>query len=118
MAFILDGITIRRPHTMQEANSTQIAVQRVLSGDITRDLFGSDKRVWTLAYTVVKKAAFDLINNIYQDYLINNIPKSWEITEPNNTIDVTTVHIDLQTRSFTIRGETMLSDFTLILTEK
>ena len=117
MAFILDGTSIRRPYSMNESNSTQMAIQRTLSGAITRDLFGDNKRVWTLSYQTTNKDDFDTINAIYQSYLATETAKTWEVTESNYTISETTVHVDLQTRDFNIRGISFISDFELILTE-
>ncbi len=117
MAFLLDGQAIRSPNSMSEANNTQYAQQRTLSGNIGRDYFGSNKRVWTLKYDVIQKSAYDTINTIYQSYLSTGSGKTWEITETNYTVSQTTVHINLEQREFSIGGENYLSEITLILTE-
>lgn len=117
MAYILDGSAIRAPTEFSEQNSTQMAVNRTLDGSIHRDLFGSNKRVWELSYTNVKKASYDQIKTIYDAYLATGTLKTWQITETNYTISTTSVHVDLVTRRFTVRGLEYLSDFTLVLTE-
>lgn len=117
MSYILDGTTIRNPHTFDETNSTQVAQQRALSGRITRDYFGSNKRVWVLEYQNTKKTDYDEINTIYQSYLTSGTGKTWQVTETNYTVSQTTVHVDLLERGFYIRGTDYLSDFTLVLTE-
>lgn len=117
MSYVLNGTTIRSPNEMQENNSTQVAQQRTLSGAVNRDYFGSNKRIWTLAYRTAKKADYDTINTIYQAYLSTGTAVSWQVTETNYTVSSTTVHVDLVERGFSILGESYLSDFDLILTE-
>jgi hypothetical protein len=86
MGYILGGSTIKRPHSMDVGNNTQTAQNRTLSGSITRDQFGSNKRVWSLEYSNILPADFDTINNIYQTYLTNGTAQTWQITETNYTI--------------------------------
>lgn len=117
MAFLLDGTSIRNPYEISESNSTQVAQNRTLSGSITRDYFGSNKRVWILSYRITKKTDYDTINTIYQSYLSTGTAKTWEITETNYTVSQTTVHVDIRQRDFTVRGSDYISDFDLILTE-
>lgn len=117
MSYILDSTTIRRPQEIAEGNSTQLAQNRVLSGAISRDYFGSNKRVWQLIYENVKKADYDTIKSIYDSYLSTGNTKTWEITETNYTISETNVHIDLVERGFRVKGSDYLSDFNLVLTE-
>lgn len=117
MSYILDGTSIRNPHELVETNSTQVAQNRTLSGSITRDYFGSNKRVWKLKYSNTKKADYDTIKTIYDSYLSDNTAKSWQVTETNYTISATTVHIDLVEREFSVRGQDYISDFELTLTE-
>ena len=117
MGYILDSSTIRSPHTLKVANSTQVAQQRVLSGSITRDYFGSNKRVWRLEYNNVNATDYNTIKTIYDSYLSTATAKTWEITETNYTVAVTNVHLDLVERNFSVKGSDYLSDFTLTLTE-
>jgi hypothetical protein len=117
MSYILAGTTIRNPMTIAEGNSTQTAQVRPLSGGISRDLFGSNKRVWTFEYRNTKKAAYDAINAIYQQYLTTGAAQTFQSTETNYTISSTSVHVDLLLRKFSVSGSDYLSDFTLTLTE-
>lgn len=117
MAYILDSTSIRSPHEFTETNSTLVAQQRALSGRVGRDYFGSNKRVWILNYHITKKADYDEIKAIYDSYLSTATGKTWQVTETNYTISATTVHVDLQERGFSIKGNDYLSEFTLILTE-
>lgn len=117
MSWVLSGTNIRAPHEFDESNSTQVAQNRALDGSINRDHFGSNKRVWTLEYRNTNKTDYDAIKTIYDSYLSTGNVKTWEVTETNYTISETNVHVDLLLRSFSIRGEDYLSDFTLILTE-
>lgn len=117
MSYVLSGQTIRRPSQMDESNSTQMAVQRTLSGAINRDIFGSNKRVWTLVYDLTNKTDYDTIKGIYDSYLATNTTKTWEVTEANYTISQTRVHVDLLERGFSVKGDQYLSSFTLTLTE-
>lgn len=116
MAYTLDGSNIRAPHEMDETNSTQVAQVRTLDGTISRDYFGSNKKVWTLNYNNTKKADYDTINTLYQTYLSTATPLTWEITETNYSVS-TSVHVDLSQRNFRVRGTDYISDFTLTLTE-
>lgn len=117
MAYLLDSVAIPRPTSGDERNSTQFAQQRTLGGRIARDYFGSNKRVWMYEYRDKLKADYDTINTIYQSYLSTGTAKSWQVTETNYTVSATTVHVDLLEREFSVRGETYLSNFDLILTE-
>jgi len=117
MSFILDSTTIKNPNQINEANSTQVAQVRTLSGTIARDYFGSNKRVWRLDYKNAKKTDYDTIKTIYDSYLATNTAKSWESTESNYPITATNVHVDLQSRGFGVLGTDYLADFTLTLTE-
>lgn len=102
---------------MNEDNSTQVTQVRTLSGAVSRDFFGSNKRVWTLNYNTITKTDYDVINAIYQAYLLSGSPVTFQSTETSYTIASTTVHVDLLSRGFSYKGGSYLSDFTLILTE-
>lgn len=117
MSYILNGTTIRSPQELDETNSTQVAQQRTLSGAVNRDYIGSNKRVWYLNYINTKKADYDTIKTIYDAYLSTATAVTWESTESNYTVASTTVHVDLRTRNFGVRGSDYISDFQLILTE-
>jgi len=117
MAYILNATTIRPPSRVEESNNTQVAQIRTLQGTIGRDYFGSNKRVWKLDYKNVNATDYATIKAIYDSYLATATAKSWSVTETNYTVSATTVHIDLQQRSFSIKGSDYLSDFTLTLTE-
>lgn len=117
MAYLLNSTSIRPPRQIKESNSTQVAQNRTLSGAITRDYFGNNKRVWVLDYRNVSKTDFDTINTIYQSYLSTGTTKSWQVTETNYTISSTNVHVDLLQRDFSVLGTDYISDFSLILTE-
>lgn len=117
MAYVLDGTSIRAPQEFGESNSTLAAQVRTLSGNVGRDYFGSNKRVWKLSYKNTNKSAYDVINAIYQSYLSTGNAKSWTVTETNYSVSATTVHVDLLERGFSVRGTDYISDFDLILTE-
>ena len=117
MSFTLDSVDIKNPNEITESNSTQVAQIRTLSGSIARDYFGSNKRVWELNYKNAQKADYDAIKTIYDSYLATNTAKTWKSTEANYPITQTTVHVDLQSRGFSVLGTDYLTDFTLILTE-
>jgi len=117
MSYILAGTTIRAPHDFEENNSTQVAENRTLGGSVTRDFFGTNKRVWTLNYENCKITNFNTIKTIYNTYLSTGSAQTWQVTETNYTISQTSVHVDLLQRGFKIRGSDYLSDFTLILKE-
>lgn len=115
--FILSGQTLKGPNTFDETNSTQVAQQRTLSGAVGRDYFGSNKRIWTLEYRNANPTAYATIQAIYSSYLSTGTIVTWQVTETNYTVASTNVHVDLQSRGFSVRGSSYISDFTLILTE-
>ena len=117
MPYILSSTTLKRPTDMREENDTQVAQQRTLDGTVTRDYFGSNKRVWTLVYENTKKADYDTIKTIYDAYLASGDGVTWESTETNYTIAETNVHVDLQVRDFRVGGADYISNFVLILSE-
>jgi hypothetical protein len=115
--YSLGGSTIKAPYKMTETNVTQCAVQRVLSGNIGRDYFGSNKKVWKLYYKNTSKTHYDTINTIYQTYLSTGSTQAFISTETNYLVSSTKVHIDLADRDFDSSGDSYISGFTLILTE-
>jgi hypothetical protein len=117
MSYTLGGSTIRPPKSIDEANQTQYAQQKTLSGAVGRDYFGSNKRIWVLKFENCTKTDFDTINTVYQSYLTTGTTQSWVVDETNYTVSSTSVHIDLNRRSFTMPGTDYISDFDLILTE-
>lgn len=117
MAYVLSGTDIRSPHQLAESNSTMVAQNRTLDGSISRDYYGSNKRVWVLEYNNVMPSDYQTIKTIHDTYLSTNTPVTWEVTEANYTISQTTVHVDMQERGFRTRGTDYISDFRLTLTE-
>lgn len=115
--YTLNGTQIKAPKLMQENNNTQYAANRTLSGNNTRDYFGSNKRVWTLQFSNLTATDYATINTLYQTYLANESPMAFVVSEGNYVVTSTNVHIDFPDRTFSIGGTTYLSDCTLILTE-
>lgn len=117
MSYLLDSAEIRRPMNMEERNSTQFAQQRPLRGNVTRDYFGLNKRVWTLDYMNTPKTDYDTIKTIYDSYLSTGAAKTFSSTEASYTVSSISVHIDLTRRRFSVGGTDYISDFSLVLTE-
>lgn len=117
MPFTLSNTAIKSPTRLRVDNSTQVAVNRTLSGANTRDYFGSNKRVWTLEFDNLNTTDFGIIDALYQAYLITEAAVTWIITEGNYATSQTNVFVDFLTRSFQVPGSSYLSDCTLILTE-
>lgn len=117
MGYILNATAIRAPAAITETNSTQMAMKRTLSGAVNRDFFGTNKRIWQLDYKSTKKADYDIINAIYNTYLLTGNTVTWQSTETNYSFASTLVHVDLLSRGFSIKGNSYISDFSLILTE-
>lgn len=117
MAYLLDSQIIKRPSSGGEANSTQVAQNRTLSGSITRDYFGSNKRVWQYDYVNCNPTDYGIIQSIYSSYLSTGTAKTWEVTEANYTVSSTNVHVDLLERAFKVKGDSYITDFTLTLME-
>lgn len=117
MAYLLDGTEIRAPHELSEKNDSQYAQNRTLDGQVNRDYFGDNKRVWRLRYDTTNATDYAAIRAIYDSYLANAIAKSWAVTEANYAVSATTVHVDLIERGFNVKGSDYLSSFDLILTE-
>lgn len=116
IAYILNGVTIRSPHKITESNSTQYAQNRVLEGDINRDFFGDNKRVWSLDYRNLNKADYDEIKTLYELYLQGS-SLSWSITGDNYAVAATNVHVELKQKQMDNTGPHYLSNFRLILYE-
>lgn len=102
---------------MQEDNDTQVAQKRNLAGNIRRDYFGSNKRMWTLTYTAVNVSDYNVIRSIYDTYLSTGTAVPFILDETNYNFASTNVHVDLKSRGFKYLGSDYLSDFTLTLTE-
>lgn len=117
MSYLLNGTEIRRPSSISVGNSTQYAQHRTLDGTISRDYMGNNKRTWILEYENVNVTDFNTINTLYSTYLSNTTPQTWEITETNYTVSSTNVHLNLDERSFGVKGESYISDFRLTLVE-
>lgn len=118
MAFTLNGTAIKAPQTISETvDNFQYAQQRTLSGNINRDYFGSNKRVWKLTYQNIPKASYDVIKSIYNTYTSTGTAVTWVSTETNYAISSTSVHVNIDARGFTVGGEDYISSFSLILTE-
>lgn len=117
MSYLLASTTIRRPVNIQETNSSLFAEQKTLNGTLTRDYFGSKKRIWNLKYEKTTVDDFNTIKTIYDSYLSTSTAQAWQVTDSNYVVSSTTVHLDLIERDFNYRGYTMLCDFDLILTE-
>lgn len=120
MSWLLSGTSIRKPNSMSEENSTQVAQNRTLGGSINRDYFGSNKNVFTLTYQNVNYSDWLTIRTIYLSYLSLKTAKTWQITDTNYNGAASSslnVHVDMLTRDFNVPGSTYLSDFVLILTE-
>jgi len=121
MSWILGGTTIRKANAINEGNSTQMAQNRTLGGNINRDYFGNNKNIFTLTYENVNYTDWATINTIYQAFLNDKTARSFQITDTNYNGAATTArscHVDLLTRDFKIPGSSFLSDFVLILTEQ
>jgi hypothetical protein len=118
MAFTLNGTAIKAPQTISETvDNIQYAQQRTLSGSVNRDYFGNNKRVWKLSYTNIQKTYYDVIKSIYDTYTASGTAVTWVSTETNYAISSTNVHVNIDTRGFSVGGEDYISSFTLILTE-
>lgn len=117
MSYILASTTIKSPNDINEKNDTQFSQARMLNGTIARDYFGVNKRVWTMNYKNALKSDYDTVKTIYDNYLSTSTAVSFLSDEANYTITSTNVHVDLQTRGFSVLGTDYLSDYTLILTE-
>jgi hypothetical protein len=117
MAYLLDSTTIRSPMNIEEQTIDQYAQQKTLSASVNRDYFGSTKRIWMFDYANTKPADYTTIKTIVDSYKSTATAKTFESTESNYTIAQTRVHLDLVRRSFSVRGTSYISDFTLIMTE-
>lgn len=117
MPYSINSTTVRAPTRMHESNDTQFAANRTLGGTNTRDYFGNNKRVWTMEYDNLNSTDYITIRTIYQNYLSTKTAVPLVITEGLYAVSSTNVHVDFQSRNFTIPGSDYLSDCILILTE-
>ena len=116
--YTLNGTQIKNPQSITETvDNIQYAQQRTLSGSINRDYFGSNKRIWKLTYQNIPKASYDTIKAAYDAYTATGSAVTWVSTETNYTIASTNVHINIDSRGFSVGGEDYISSFTLILSE-
>lgn len=116
--YALNGSTIKAPNSIAETvDNVQYAQQRTLQGTIGRDYFGDNKRIWKLSYQNIPKASYDTIKSVYDSYVSTGTAVSFESTETNYTIASTNVHINIDTRGFSVGGEDYISSFSVILTE-
>lgn len=117
MAYILDGSTIRSPMNIEEQIIDQYAQQKTLSGRVGRDYFGTTKRIWIFDYANTKPSDYTIIKAIVDSYKSTASAKTFQSTETNYTIASTNVHLDLMRRAFSVRGDSYISDFSLVMTE-
>ena len=117
MSYLLASTVIKRPKRILVKNDTQFAQQRTLKGNIGRDYFGDNKRVWLFEYPLITKADFDVIDAIYQSYLTLGTPKTFQSTETNYLVSSTLVHMDIPDRDFNVGGDQYISNFSMTLTE-
>lgn len=117
VAYILNGVTIRGPQRLTETNSTLYAQNRVLPGNVNRDFYGANKRVWILEYRN-NPTYYNVIKSIYDLYLSGGRTISWQVTGDNYSVSSTNVHVDLPERNFSARGTNYLSDYNLTLFEE
>lgn len=117
MSYLLDGSTIRNPINIEEQTVDQYAQQKTLDGQVSRDYFGSTKRVWILDYVNIPPSDYNTIKTIVDAYKSTVAAKTFQSTETNYTIASTSCHLDLTRRKFTVGGTDYISDFSLVLTE-
>ncbi len=117
MSYILAGSTIRSPMNIEEQVVDQYAQQKTLSGGVSRDYFGSTKRIWIFDFVNTKPSDYTTIKTIVDSYKSTATAKTFQSTETNYTIASTTVHLDLMRREFSVRGDSYISDFSLVMTE-
>lgn len=115
--YVLNGTTIKSPSSISEVNESIYALQRMLSGDVSSDLFSGNKRTWHLEYEYLTQTQYDTIYDQYADYMENEQPVRFEINQDNYPLSATEVHVDLVEREFEIPGSSYYSSTTLILTE-
>jgi hypothetical protein len=121
VSWLLGGTSIRKANGINEGNSTQVAQNRTLGGNVNRDYFGNNKNIFTLSYQDVNYTDWATINTIYQAFLTDKTARGFQITDTNYNGAASTsrnCHVDLLTRDFKKAGNSFLSDFTLILTEQ
>lgn len=114
--YILGGVTIKSPASLIEANQTQALLYRTLQGTWNKDLFGSNKRIWSLRYENVSEDDYMGIFGKYEIAIQTGQPITWEIIQENYPIAETSVYVDMTERDF-YKGESYYSTFNLILTE-
>jgi len=118
MSYLLDGTEIRRPSSIKEQDSKQYAQHKALNSTVSRDSFGSAKRIWVLNFRNCNATDYATLKTIRDTYRSNDTTVTWESTETNYTIASTNVHIDMDNRGISIPGTDYLSDFSITLTEE
>lgn len=117
MSYLLDSTTIRRPMNIEEQTVDQFAQQKTLSGAVGRDYFGSTKRIWIFDFGNTTPADYSTIKTIVDAYKSTGATKTFQSTETNYIVASTLCHLDLIRREFSVRGDSYISDFSLVMTE-
>lgn len=115
MAYTLDSTTIKSPNKLTESNDNVSQISLSLGNSRYKDITGENKRTWILSYSLLSKADFETIFNIYEEHIDDGEAKTFVVNEDNLTIN-TTVNIEIGSRNF-MRGGSYLSSMDLILTE-
>lgn len=111
MSYLLGAITLKNPAGFTREYFNTEAVQRSLTGRSTKDIRNRKER-FILRLQNLTQAQVTAINGEYDLQTTRN----FEVTETNQTVAATPVHIDIVSRSFT-GGEDYRENMTLILTE-
>ena len=101
---------------MSTARGKQYSEIQALTGTVSRDYFGNEKKVYILEYKDCSAEDYTTIETQYNAYLTSNSVVAFVCTDTNNTISAD-VHVDLKPQKYRQGGESYPSDFELILKE-
>lgn len=112
MAYLLNGTTLPNPQKFQRLPVEISRKLNMLNGATKKDIVGR-KEQYILSYQLLTQAQMATINSIYN----LNSEVTFQVTETNLTIEQTTVHMEISSRTYRVMGSSYLEDVTLVLTE-
>lgn len=112
MTYILGGITLPNPKELIREQVETAGTVNTINGITKKDIVSRKER-FTLVYQMLSQANASILLGIWGGQDI----KTFQVTETNLTINPTSVHVEIEKREYTTKGNTYREDITLVLTE-
>ena len=111
MAYTLGGITLPNPKEFKRVQIETASMFTTLNGTLKKDITNRKER-FILTFRNLSQTNVTIIVNLWND----QTTKTFQVNESNLTISATTVHIEIENRTYT-KGPDYREDLDLILTE-